>query len=156
MAYYGDHMHDEPATLPERLRTMPSRLLTQAGAHAQRSSTDALAPFGLRQHHYALLAALAEFGPASQSALSDRTGIYRSDLVGALNELTARDLVARSPDPADRRRNVITISTAGHGQLRRLDTALRHAQDRLLAPLSDADRARLIDLLGRLLGQHRP
>lgn len=144
-------MDNDPARLPERLRTMPSRLLAQAAGYAQRTSADALAAFGLRQHHYALLAALTEFGPASQSALSDRTGIYRSDLVGALNELTERGLVARSPDPDDRRRNVVNISTAGRQQLRRLDTALRHAQEQLLAPLSGPDRQRLLDLLGRLL-----
>ncbi|BCJ36305.1 hypothetical protein Athai_38080 [Actinocatenispora thailandica] len=144
-------MDNDPALLPERLRSMPSRLLAQAGGYAQRTSADALAAFGLRQHHYALLAALAEFGPASQSALSDRTGVYRSDLVGALNELGERGLVSRSPDPGDRRRNVVSISAAGRQQLRRLDTALRQAQERLLAPLAAADRQRLLELLGRLL-----
>ena len=92
-----------------------------------------------------------EFGPASQAALGRRTSIDRSDVVAALNELADRGLVQRSADPDDRRRNVITITPAGRRQLRKLDQVLAGVQEKLLAPLSAADRARLIRLLNRLL-----
>ena len=104
-----------------------------------------------RQAYYRLLAALEEFGPASQAALGRRTSIDRSDVVAVLNELAARGLVERSPDPDDRRRNVITITPAGTEQLGDLDEVLAGVQERLLAPLSPADRTRLVSLLTRLV-----
>jgi DNA-binding MarR family transcriptional regulator len=55
---------------------------------------------------------LEELGPASQAALGRRSGIHLSDMVAAINELADRGLVERAPDPADRRRNIISL-TAG-------------------------------------------
>jgi DNA-binding MarR family transcriptional regulator len=62
---------------------------------------------------------LEEFGPASQASLGRRTSMDRSDVVAALNDLARDGLVRRSPDPADHRRNVITITPAGAARLRR-------------------------------------
>ena len=107
-----------------------------------------------RKWHYAALAALEEFGPDSQSGLSDRTGIYRSDLVATINELTARGLVVRAPDPADRRRNAITLTDEGRRHLQRLDVLIADAQAELLAPLSEADRAELTRILKLIVGHH--
>ena len=86
--------------------------------------------------------------------LSRRTGVYRSDMVGVLNELAERDLVERAPDPDDRRRNIITISARGRRHLRRLDTVLDALHDELLAPLSPAERDQFVQLLTRLLDHH--
>src|SRR6266540_6687737 len=82
---------DDRAT-PARLRRLPSRLLTQTAMHADRLVNEGLARADDRKWHYAVLAALQEFGPASQAALSRRTGIYRSDLVAVINELAGRGL----------------------------------------------------------------
>ncbi|MFD0656438.1 MarR family winged helix-turn-helix transcriptional regulator [Thermocatellispora tengchongensis] len=102
-------------TAPERLRTLPSRLINMAALSANRLVDRVLADEGVRRYHYALLAALEEFGPASQAALGRRTGIDRSDVVAAINELAERALVERSPDPADRRRNIVSITAEGAG-----------------------------------------
>jgi DNA-binding MarR family transcriptional regulator len=78
----------------------------------------------------------------------------RSDVVAALNDLAGRGLVERSPDPADRRRNVITITADGTAHFERLDRLLSGAQDELLAPLSPAERHLLTGLLTRVLDHH--
>jgi MarR family transcriptional regulator, lower aerobic nicotinate degradation pathway regulator len=145
--------HDE-AKAPERLRGLPSRLLNLAASYAQRQVGDTLATLDSRKWHYATLAALEEFGPASQSALSDRTGIYRSDMVATINELTARGLVVRAPDPADRRRNAITLTDEGRRHLKQLDVLIAEAEAEFLAPLSEADRAELIRLLKLIVGHN--
>lgn len=139
---------------PARLRGMPSRLLSMLATHAQRLVGEALADADARTYHYALLAALEEFGPASQAALSRRTGIYRSDLVATINELADRKLLERTPDPGDRRRNVITLTREGRRHLGRLDALLADVQNDLLAPLSAVERDALTGLLGRLLDHH--
>jgi MarR family transcriptional regulator, lower aerobic nicotinate degradation pathway regulator len=149
----GGHSPDE-ANAPERLRALPSRLLNLAAGYAQRQVGERLATLGSRKWHYATLAALEEFGPDSQSGLSDRTGIYRSDLVATINELTARGLVVRAPDPADRRRNAITLTGEGRRHLRHLDVLIADAQAELLAPLSEVDRAELTRILKLIVGHH--
>src|SRR5437899_1251344 len=81
---------------------------------------------------------------ASQADLGRRTGIDRSDVVAALNELADRGFIKRSPDPDDGRRNVVTITPAGTKQLRALDEVLAGIQEKLLAPLSPTDRSKFI------------
>jgi DNA-binding MarR family transcriptional regulator len=139
---------------PARLTSKPTWLLSQAAMHGHRLLTDGLAPAASRPYHYRLLAALEEFGPASQARLGGRAGMDRSDVVAALNDLAARGMVERTPDPADRRRNIVTITPAGHAHLRRLDRLLSGVQDELLAPLSPAERAQLVRLLTRILEHH--
>jgi MarR family transcriptional regulator, lower aerobic nicotinate degradation pathway regulator len=141
--------------VPVRLRATPSWLLTRTATHAGRLVSEAFAESGALRYHYALLAALEEFGPASQAALGRRCGIDRSDVVAAINELAERGQVVRSPDPADRRRNVITITAVGGRQLARTERALAGAQEALLAPLSEGERGELTRLLGRVLDHHR-
>ncbi|MFF6914108.1 MarR family transcriptional regulator [Streptomyces sp. NPDC012466] len=139
---------------PARLRRQASRLLSQLTVRSDRLVTEGLARVDARRWHYAVLASLEEFGPASQAELSRRSGIFRSDMVGVLNELAGRDLVERAPDPGDRRRNVVTISPRGRRHLCRLDEALDDLHDTLLAPLSPAERDQFVQLLTRVLDHH--
>ncbi|MCW3046613.1 MAG: regulatory protein MarR [Solirubrobacterales bacterium] len=134
-----------------RILEMPTWLITRAYAYSHRLLAEGFGAAGVRGYHFRLLAALEEFGPASQADLGRRTSIDRSDVVAALNELAARGLIQRSPDPDDRRRNVITIMPAGTKQLRALAPILDGVQDQLLAPLSAAERTQLVGLLTRLL-----
>ncbi|MCX4696370.1 MarR family winged helix-turn-helix transcriptional regulator [Streptomyces sp. NBC_01408] len=145
---------EEDRTVPARLRKLPSRLLGQAAANAQRLVAEGLSGADARNWHYAVLVTLEEFGPASQAALSTRTTIHRSDLVAVINELAERELVERAPDPEDRRRNVITLTPLGRRRLRKLEQLLDAAQEELLAPLSAPEREQLVHLLGRIVA-HR-
>jgi MarR family transcriptional regulator, lower aerobic nicotinate degradation pathway regulator len=133
---------------------LPSWLLTQTAGHAHRLVTDGFSSVGARGYHYRLLATLEEFGPASQAALGRRSGIHVSDMVATINELAERNHVERAPDLSDRRRNVISLTTAGKRQLRRLEKRLAECQDELLAPLAPEERQRLAELLARLLDHH--
>ncbi|MDT7725143.1 MAG: MarR family transcriptional regulator, lower aerobic nicotinate degradation pathway regulator [Actinomycetota bacterium] len=141
-------------TAPARLKSTASWLLNQAALQATRLVTDGFGAAHARRYHYSMLAALEEFGPASQATLGRRCGIDRSDVVAMVNELADRDQLERTPDPADGRRNVITITPAGVRQLQRLDDVLGHVQDDLLAPLSEPERAQLTELLTRLITHH--
>ncbi|NYI90883.1 DNA-binding MarR family transcriptional regulator [Amycolatopsis endophytica] len=146
---------DKTTAGPQRLRTLPSWLITQTAQHAHRLVSERLAEIGGRGHHYRLLAALDESGPASQATLGRRSAIHLSDLVAAINELAEHDLVSRTPDPDDRRRNIITITPAGRRQLKKLGRQIDRIQDDLLAPLSTAEREQLTTLLERVLRHHQ-
>ncbi|WP_426563247.1 MarR family winged helix-turn-helix transcriptional regulator [Angustibacter sp. McL0619] len=137
---------------PARVRDRPTWLISRAYA---RSSSLLSAGFeahgaGLRSYHYRLLASLEEQGAASQADLGRSTGIDRSDVTAAINELERRDLVARSVDPDDRRRNVVSITKAGRKQLRVLDRVLSEVQQQVLAPLTQKERRQFVKLMRRL------
>ncbi|GAB4051208.1 MarR family winged helix-turn-helix transcriptional regulator [Catellatospora paridis] len=148
-------MEDPTEQTPARWESLPSWLLTQTAGHAQRLVTDGFSSVNARGYYYRLLATLEESGPASQAALSRRSGIHVSDLVATINELADGGLVERAPDPSDRRRNIISLTAAGKRQLRRLEKRLAECQDELLDPLSPEERQRLTELLSKLLDHHR-
>ncbi|MCZ7417022.1 MULTISPECIES: MarR family winged helix-turn-helix transcriptional regulator [unclassified Streptomyces] len=145
---------DDRQPTAARLRKLPTRLMSLAAIHSDRLVNEALARADARKWHYAVLATLEESGAVSQAELSSRTGIYRSDMVAVVNELAERRLVGRSPDPADRRRNVVTITRQGRARLRRLDELLATAEDAVLAPLTVPEREQLTRLLATLVDHH--
>jgi DNA-binding MarR family transcriptional regulator len=142
----------EPA--PNRLATKPSWLITQTAVYAQRLVSEAFASAGARGYHYRVLATLREVGPASQAEVGRRCRMDRSDVVAAVTELERDDYARRGTDPADRRRNTVTITEAGVRQLHRLDRALERVQDTLLAPLAADEREALAGLLRKVVEHH--
>jgi DNA-binding MarR family transcriptional regulator len=147
-------MHREPSAsdaAPSRILELPTWLISRVYAYSHQLLVEGFAGADARGYHYRLLAALEEFGSSSQADLGRRTGIDRSDVVEALNELAGRGFIKRSADPEDRRRNIVTLTPAGTRRLRKLDQVAADVQEKLLAPLSAADRTRLVRLLSRLL-----
>lgn len=137
-------------TTLHRVSGQPTWLLGRANGRAQQLLHEAFRQQGFRGYHFRVLAALDEFGPASQADLGRSTGIDRSDITATVNELTAGQLVHRDPDPDDRRRNVIAVTERGVAALQRLDAALAAVQATVLAPLDERERATLIRLLTKL------
>ncbi len=144
----------ETSGAPQRLRGTATWLLSQATTHAHRLVSEALGAVDARRYHYSLLAALDEFGPASQADLGRRGGLDRSDVVATVNQLADRGFLERRPDPGDKRRNIVTITPSGAAHLRHLDRVLGQAQDALLAPLSAAEREELVRVLNVVLEHH--
>ena len=146
--------HHQPGRAPARLKGRPTWLISRAYA---RSSGLLNAGFeahgsGLRGYHYRLLAALDEWGPVSQADLGRSTGIDRSDVTAALAELESRNLIERTVDPENKRRNIVTLTPEGVERLDELDLVVGTIQDELLAPLTATQRRQFIALISRLLG----
>ncbi|MBB2948408.1 DNA-binding MarR family transcriptional regulator [Actinoplanes lutulentus] len=141
--------------IPARLSAKPTWLITQLSVHAHRLATEAFAEAGAHGYHYRILTALDEFGVASQADLGRRCNMDRSDVVAAINEMAAQGYVERTPDPADRRRNLVSLTETGQQQQQRLEQSLQRAQDELLAPLTAAERKTLTHLLHEVLTHQR-
>lgn len=141
-----------PTTAPGRIRDRPTWLISRAYARSSGLLNDGFEANagGLRSYHYRLLAAVEEQGPASQADLGRGTGIDRSDVTAAVGELERRELVQRSVDPDDRRRNVVSITRAGKKQLRILDRVIADVQEQVLAPLTPPERTQFSKLIRRL------
>ncbi|HUN33050.1 MAG TPA: MarR family transcriptional regulator [Trebonia sp.] len=121
---------------------------------ARRAYDTCQAPDCLRPRHLVALSVLADRGPLSQQALGEALSLDPSNVVGLLNELEERGLVARQRDPADRRRHIVSLSAAGGSELAASDTALARIEDEVLAALSPQERAQLRDLLTRAAAGH--
>lgn len=141
---------------PTRLRSLASWLINQVAVAARGLVAERLAEVGAHRYHYSLLAALDEFGPASQATLGRRCGLDRSDVAAGLADLNERGLVEREADPLDRRRNVVRVTEAGLEHLRSLEKLVTAAQDEFLEPLSAGERRQLVRLLARLADHHAP
>jgi DNA-binding MarR family transcriptional regulator len=142
-------MDHPPGRTPARVKDRPTWLISRAFA---RSSGLLAAGFeahgqGLRSYHYRLLAALDEWGSASQAELGRGTGIDRSDVTAALTELESRGLVGRAADPEHGRRNIVTITTAGVERLRQLDVVIDGVQEAVLKPLTATQRRQFMALV---------
>lgn len=137
--------------VPTRLRRKPSWLIGKVSAQAHRLIGETMAAVDGHAYHFAILAALDEFGPDSQVRIGQRCGIDQSDMHTMLNELTEQGHVARTSDPGDRRRNLITLTAAGRRRLEELDTTLTGVQHDILEALTATERDTLTVLLTRIL-----
>ncbi|WP_043672236.1 MarR family winged helix-turn-helix transcriptional regulator [Streptomyces xylophagus] len=139
------------APLPA-IRSLPSWLLGRAAARGRALVADALAAEGLKMWHHVVLSAVRDLAPVAQADLGRGVGLDPKDLVGVLNDLQSAGLVVREPDPKDRRKNAVSLTTEGERLLKRCEKAAREANKQLLAPLSVAERDRFMGLLIRISG----
>jgi DNA-binding MarR family transcriptional regulator len=99
---------------------------------------------------YQVLAACGREGPRTQLALAGRLGLDRTVMTYLLDDLQKEGLVERRPDPADRRARRVELTDAGRARLCDLAGRLGGAEERLLDRLDPAERDTLRQLLFRL------
>jgi DNA-binding MarR family transcriptional regulator len=108
---------------------------------------------GLDSGWYDVLATLRRAGPPYRLRPTEFTStlmLTSSGTTKRLDRLEQAGLIARTPDPGDRRGTLITLTDAGHALL---DTAIAaHVanEHRLLAVLSKAEQRELAALLRKL------
>lgn len=143
---------DEPIRPPARLRASASWQANKVANLGARLTAARMPPGG--RVDFAVLAALEEYGPLSQADLGRRLGLDRNDVNAVLNRLQSQHHVDRQPDPADGRRNVVTMTPAGEEQLAELQRHADAVQQELLRGLDAGDRRRLQALLAQVLQAH--
>lgn len=141
---------------PARIRGLPSWLLGRAAARGHRLVATALAREGMRMMHHAVLATVAELGPVSQADLGRTLGVDPKDMAAIVGDLDQEGLVVRLPDPADRRKNAISLSRSGAELLRRTEKLGAEANAELTAALTPDEREQLIGLLTRIVSPAGP
>jgi DNA-binding MarR family transcriptional regulator len=145
----------DPLSTPARLRHRATWLLGQSSNQGHRLVSERMHGAGVaNRSYYSLLAALSEGGATSQADLGRRVGLDRSDVTAVVTDLEARGCLERTPDPADRRRNLVRITAEGEAFLLVLDAEIGAAQEELLSPLSPDEREQLIGMLVRIVEHH--
>ncbi|NUP50931.1 MAG: winged helix-turn-helix transcriptional regulator [Catenulispora sp.] len=142
----------EAQEAPARLRGKPSWLISKTSARTHRLIAEAMTAVGAHAYHFAILAALEEFGPQSQVRIGQRCGIDQSDMHAMLAELAEQGHIRRAPDPEDRRRNLITLTETGRRRMVALDAAISDIQDDVFGVLSEEERRLLIGMITRVIG----
>jgi DNA-binding MarR family transcriptional regulator len=115
--------------------------------------------FGISRGDFDVLATLRRAGAPfclSPKELTRSLMLTSGGMTGRLDRLEKRGLVARSPDPADRRGLTITLTDGGRDLVDQAVGAGLDAQRRVLEHLPEGDRSTLGGLLRALLAAAEP
>lgn len=136
---------------PRLAAERPDIALCRASTVVARAAEAAAEQQGLGVGHHLVLKMLAAVGPRSQQVLSEELRIDRSVMVGIADELEKTGYVRRERDPEDRRAYAVTITAPGRRALAKAEKAIPGFLDRTFGALTPTERAKLTELLGKLL-----
>ncbi len=143
-----------PANAMEQLYAKPGHLVRRVQQISSALFAEECAAFDLTSVQYAALVAIGANLDVDATRLSALIAFDRSTLGGVLERLEAKGLIARSGVAADRRIKRLRLTDEGARLVRRVDPAVARVQERLLAPLSPADRVAIVRLLSQLAQVH--
>lgn len=95
---------------------------------------------GLTMWGYSILLALGGEPVRTQAALAELVGADKTRIIADLDTLQEADLITRDVDPDDRRVRLVAITAKGRRARDRAQAAIQREEERILAPLSAADR----------------
>ncbi len=105
---------------------------------------------GMRQGLFGILAVVSDQPGINQGAVGRLLGVKRANMVALINELVDRGLIARDVDPNDRRAFLLSLTDGGRTMLQTCLTRIDAHEREMLAGFSFAERAMLLELLGRI------
>lgn len=121
-------------------------LFGRAMRRLHRGSADALSPLGLSRAQGRLVGILAA-GPLRMTAIADRLAVVPRTVTDLVDGVEAAGLVARRPDPDDRRSTLVTLTPEGSRLIERLRVARQQSAEDVFGRLPAADRAVLLRVL---------
>jgi len=113
-----------------------------------------LAPFGLSRGGFNLLTVVAGAeGPLTPTQIGERIISRGATITGLVDTLVRRGYAERAPDPHDRRRVLVSITTRGRNVLAEATAVIFRDDEDVMGIFSAAERERLTRMLGRLQNQ---
>jgi len=95
---------------------------------------------GLTMWAYSVLLHLDETPIRTQAALAETIRADKTRIIAVLDDLEARELIRRQPDPMDRRVRLLSLTAEGRRLREAVQSAIQEGEERLLAQLPAADR----------------
>jgi DNA-binding MarR family transcriptional regulator len=114
------------------------------------TSQETLAPWDITPAQFRALRVLRRHGVMRLSELSDWLRIAARSATEVIDALESRHLVARRPDPDDRRAVLVELTEHGTAVLGAIGAARGTEAERAFGQLTAADRADLIRILRKL------
>jgi DNA-binding MarR family transcriptional regulator len=137
-----------------RKRTDIAFLLAQLGAYAAERFGERAAALDFTRPQAGLLRLISREPGLSQQAVARRLGTPPSRLVALVDDLEQRGLIERRRNPGDRRNYALHPTAAGEQAMAALSQASLEHEQAISAPLTQAERAQLSELLGKLAAAH--
>ncbi|TDO57301.1 DNA-binding MarR family transcriptional regulator [Kribbella sp. VKM Ac-2571] len=109
-----------------------------------------LAAHNVSMWGYSVLTALDDTPVRTQAALAEAIGADKSRIIGTLDELQQAGLIERTPDPADRRVRLLSITPQGRKVRRAVRKEIQAQEEQVLATLTPADRKTFVRILQEL------
>ncbi|WP_229661885.1 MarR family winged helix-turn-helix transcriptional regulator [Phycicoccus endophyticus] len=125
-------------------------LVMRVARTLRRRGTAAYEPYELAPHQARALRVVGHHGTMRLGELAQHLRVAPRSVTDVVDALEERGLVARSPDPTDRRAQVVGLTEEGQALLTRVDAARRAEADGYFARLPERDRAALRRILERL------
>lgn len=136
------------------LYAMPGHLIRRAQQISGALFAEEVGAHDLTSVQFSALYAIRENPEVDATRLSALIAFDRSTLGGVLERLEAKGWIERAHAGGDRRAKRLRITPASEALLRRVEPAVRRVQERILAPLSNADRLTFMRLLAQLAEVH--
>lgn len=143
---------DAPSAVDEggRLADDLSFLLARCSALSNAAGNAAIRALGLKVRSYSVLALACDSVRRSQREIAEFLRLDPSQVVALIDSMQSAGLIARDPDPRDRRANVIVATAPGRELFIRARRALLQTQDSHLRALSRQEQTVLRTLLQKI------
>lgn len=126
-------------------------LFWRVAREVRHGTRERLEPWDITPGHLRALVTLMRSGALRLSALSEQLGIAPRSTTEVVDALEQKGLVARRPDPYDRRATLVEVTELGRDTGVAIRMARTQQADSYFATLSEADRTRLAAILHQLL-----
>ncbi|MEU8300092.1 MarR family transcriptional regulator [Micromonospora sp. NPDC048909] len=113
---------------------------------------ESLEPWDVTPSQARALGVLARHGVLRPSSLAEHLRIAARSATEVVDDLQARGLVERRPDPNDRRATLVALTAEGGRTAAAIRAARQAEADRFFADLDPADREQLARILRTLRG----
>ncbi|MEU9110358.1 MarR family transcriptional regulator [Streptomyces sp. NPDC048483] len=105
---------------------------------------------GLAMWAYSVLLRLGETPIRSQAALAEAIGADKTRIIAVLDDLDARGLIDRRPDPGDRRVRLLSLTPEGRRLRDAVQADIQRGEEELLARFPAAERDGFVRVLRAL------
>jgi DNA-binding MarR family transcriptional regulator len=134
----------------ELSRFLPYRLSVTSNRVSDRIASQYRATFGLSIPEWRVIAVLAEQGAMTQQGIGQMTYMDKVTVSRAAIALFERSLVARRPNPQDKRSHLLDLSRDGRELYAAIVPRALAMEKAIFVSLSPKDRSALIGLLQRI------
>ena len=125
-------------------------LVLRVARAVRRRGAEAMSPWDIAPHHARALKVISRHEGIRPGELATHLRVAPRSVTDVVDALESRGLLAREPDPGDRRATVLVLTASGRQLMQEIGQARRADADTYFARLSATDRADLERILRTL------
>lgn len=132
------------------LRPDLAAMIVPLGRALMAAERPVLESHGLTMWAYSVLLTLGRGRARGQGVLAEEIGADKTRIIAVLDDLQARGLIERYPDPADRRARLLAVTDSGWALAQAAQADIQAGEAALLERLDEADRRGFLNALRTL------